>query len=1150
MRRCQAQHRFLNLLKISAVLIPALLLAAAGNAAGQGTVCTFDDLPAVAPANLGEIPASYCGASWSAPNLNQPLYFTGSYYPFPNPDPNYGTIAAYSQPNALFLPFGGAEFIGMSFPAPVVFNGFWASSPSSTLCGASCGNQIQITLTLGGSLVDTVTVALPLGYTYISSGYSGQVDGVSINVTSSRLGSGGIAIDNIAYNGTCSVSIQPNAQQNFPTTGGTGTVMLTGGVGCPWAAASTYSWITVTSGASGVGTGAPQSVTYSVAANTDTGFRLGSLTVAGLALPIQEAGVAQFQVQGSTAPNGALGTSNVIGSQPVTFSGSGWQADGGPITISGVDISPNTFSPPSFSGTFQMPWIFPSSTSPPCTLQLTATQGSITKTSTLTGIYLGQVAVPDFGETQLNVGDQICASSQYQIAQQFFDSRLPLIRFGVFAVESETTSVGGSLFYISNPESSVQLQFAILVNSGATLSFPDANGNTITLQSHATAPIQSTVLQPLAGDSPSVVPGPLITNPVVGVAQVSGSLNQSGGVMLDNGALYVDSDATINGGLAGSGFLIAGGNIQIGGNVNATCIGAGSSVVTTTEINWGTVFYKLLPFTSLDTPDVTVSSQTFSGFQFVAGGNITFTGATPPSLTNVPGALKQVSVGADGTVWGVNAQQQIYSYHSDPGWTNIPGALTQIAVGSGTAIWGINAQQQIYRWDPVHSAWLNVPGSLTQIAVGADGDVWGINSQSGIYHYNAQTGSFSEVPGTLSQIVVRSASEVYGLNAAGSIFWYNPGTGYFGRMGTSIAFAQIAAGADGDVWAVQNNAAYEYNVLRNSMDARPGATIAQVAVGPGASVSGVSPGGQVYQWNAGSQTWVQVPGTLSSIAVGANGAAWGVNASQQIFTDGQVTRGYEALSWTPGSLTQISVGADGSAWGLDGQTVEYFNTGTQSFVPVSGAPPLAQISVGAGADVWGVDGGGNIFQYDASTGTWNGIPGNLTSIQVGGDHSVWGINSVGQTYTYNSSSQSWTNIPGTLAHLSVGGDGTVWGINSVGQIYRFNPATQSWGNVPGSLAQISVGNANSIWGVNAQQQVYYYNTATQSWISIPGAYLTQISVGGDGTVWGVNALGNLYEWVSSTQNFNFVAVGMSNVVTANAATVWTLNSSGGIYSMF
>jgi virginiamycin B lyase len=187
---------------------------------------------------------------------------------------------------------------------------------------------------------------------------------------------------------------------------------------------------------------------------------------------------------------------------------------------------------------------------------------------------------------------------------------------------------------------------------------------------------------------------------------------------------------------------------------------------------------------------------------------------------------------------------------------------------------------------------------------------------------------------------------------------------------------------------------------------------------------------------------------------------------------------------------------------------------------------------------------GQHFPNDASTGTWNSVPGNLSFIQVAPNREVapsrsaWGINSAGQTYTYDASTQSWTNIPGTLAQLSVGVDGTVWGLNAQQQIYQFDPATQSWTNIPGSLIQISVGNANSIWGVNAFQQVYRYDAATKSWMQIPGAYLVNISTGFDGSVWGVNAAGGLYRWDSDSRVFNLAGGRFSNVVIGNAASVW------------
>lgn len=518
------------------------------------------------------------------------------------------------------------------------------------------------------------------------------------------------------------------------------------------------------------------------------------------------------------------------------------------------------------------------------------------------------------------------------------------------------------------------------------------------------------------------------------------------------------------------------------------------------------------------------------------------------------GVFTQVSVGADGSVWVLNSSQQIFTYDSSANaWRYIPGALAQIAVGSSTAVWGLNAQGQIYRWDSVGNGWVNVPGALAQIAVGADGDVWGINVQSNIYHYNPQQQSWNQVPGWLSSITVGSAGAVYGFNTTGSIYWYNPGTGYFQYVPGTVGFSEISVGVDGDLWAVKNNTAYHYDPLHAIPDATE--HLAHVVAGSGGSVFGVDQY-RTYQWDAVSGEWdLSSGGFGGSIAVGANGAVWGLDPSPN-YLYGAPSRPYQTLAPAWGRISQLSAGVDGSAWGVNTAGVVYhFNSGVQTFAPITGAPALAQVSVGAGADVWGVSSSGQIFEYDAFTGTWNNIPGELNQIQVSEGPlpygSVWGLNATGQIYTYDFSTTSWTNIPGALAQLSVGVDGTVWGINAQQQIYRFNTATRSWTNIPGALAQISVGSATNIWGVNAEQQVYRYDTSAKTWINIPGAYLTQVRVSFDGAVWGVNAGGNLYRWDSAAQSFNLVGSGVSNVVVANTASVWAFNaSSGAAYTWF
>jgi Zn-dependent metalloprotease len=86
--------------------------------------------------------------------------------------------------------------------------------------------------------------------------------------------------------GTCSYSISPTSAA-ASASGGTGSVSVTATAGCSWTAASNSSFLTVTGGSSGTGNG---TVNYSVAANTGTTSRTGTLTIAGQTFTVTQAG--------------------------------------------------------------------------------------------------------------------------------------------------------------------------------------------------------------------------------------------------------------------------------------------------------------------------------------------------------------------------------------------------------------------------------------------------------------------------------------------------------------------------------------------------------------------------------------------------------------------------------------------------------------------------------------------------------------------------------------------------------------------------------------------------------------------------------------------------------------------------------------------
>jgi Zn-dependent metalloprotease len=86
--------------------------------------------------------------------------------------------------------------------------------------------------------------------------------------------------------GTCTFSLSPTSA-SYAATGGTGSVSVTATAGCSWTAASNATFITVTAGASGTGNG---TVSYSVANNTGTSSRTGTLTIAGQTFTVTQAG--------------------------------------------------------------------------------------------------------------------------------------------------------------------------------------------------------------------------------------------------------------------------------------------------------------------------------------------------------------------------------------------------------------------------------------------------------------------------------------------------------------------------------------------------------------------------------------------------------------------------------------------------------------------------------------------------------------------------------------------------------------------------------------------------------------------------------------------------------------------------------------------
>jgi BACON domain-containing protein/all-beta uncharacterized protein len=177
-------------------------------------------------------------------------------------------------------------------PTPVC--SFAISPTSATIESGGGTGTVTVTAAAGCAWTATPSAA----WIGISAGGSGSGSGMvtySIGAnasTNSRTGSLTVAgqTHSITQQGraptVCSYDVTP-ASAEFNKDGGSGTFSVNAPADCTWAATSSSSWLTISSGAQGSGT---TTVSYAVARSTQIPDRTGTITVADRQFTVKQAG--------------------------------------------------------------------------------------------------------------------------------------------------------------------------------------------------------------------------------------------------------------------------------------------------------------------------------------------------------------------------------------------------------------------------------------------------------------------------------------------------------------------------------------------------------------------------------------------------------------------------------------------------------------------------------------------------------------------------------------------------------------------------------------------------------------------------------------------------------------------------------------------
>ena len=240
-----------------------------------------------------------------------------------------GTVSIDVAPNTGLERSGTVAIAGQIYTlsqtaagAPVPECTFSLSSASQSIGAA--GGPVSLTVLAGGGCAWTAASHAP--WLTITAGTSGAGDGaVQISVaangsSAARTGTATIAGQSFTVNQSgvsstpCAYSLSASSQ-SVGATSTTGSVGVTTDTGCAWSATANVSWLSITAGASGTGNGTVQ---FSVAANTDSTPRAGTLTVAGQTFTVNQAAASVTCSYSLSAASQSVGAASATGSVNVT----------------------------------------------------------------------------------------------------------------------------------------------------------------------------------------------------------------------------------------------------------------------------------------------------------------------------------------------------------------------------------------------------------------------------------------------------------------------------------------------------------------------------------------------------------------------------------------------------------------------------------------------------------------------------------------------------------------------------------------------------------------------------------------------------------------------------------------------------------------
>jgi hypothetical protein len=219
------------------------------------------------------------------------------------------------------------------------------------------------------------------------------------------------------------------------------------------------------------------------------------------------------------------------------------------------------------------------------------------------------------------------------------------------------------------------------------------------------------------------------------------------------------------------------------------------------------------------------------------------------------------------------AAEDVFKHHAERA------ATLDIGVGADGSVWRVDTGHRVWHLDPNTDIWSPVEGKGAQIAVDANGHPWVVAGDHTVWRYDPNADGFLHSPGGLLDIAIGADGSVLGIGLDNTVWkWNGEGFGPF----DSGQGAQIAVDPNGHPWVVAgDHTVWRYDPNAGGFLNVPGGLL-DIAIGADGSVLGIGLDNTIWKWN-GEGFGPFGSGQGAQIAVDANGNPWVVAGDHTIW---------------------------------------------------------------------------------------------------------------------------------------------------------------------------------------------------------------------------------------------------------------------------